>query len=262
MTFPRLPWTILLLLVSTSACGIDDNYTGLGNGALPGDPLKPLPVSASVDVVIPPCPECNCAPADVMPDIEVAALAGRGWRFDSLVLTAPLTGATADMLNGYFADAIASGEMNVLLFAASQDQAAGKLLLKVGAGKKDGDDFAFDGTPSDFACSLAGDALVTDEPSSLSFPNGYLDPPALPLKQLSLSATVAADGSALSDGKLDGALLMADAKKVVVLGMDLAAFLSTDFPADLDTDGDGKKDAWHFLGTFTAAEVAVKEVGR
>ena len=240
-------------------CGLDETHTGLGEGALPGDPL--WPVDDQCEAV-----DCGCSPDARTSDADdidygqlaVEDLVGVGYRFDSLELTAPLTGVIGDGVNGYFAQNILNGLLNVLLLVSSDDRDSGELAMTVGAGDEAGEGYVFGSETSELLCTLRGRAFETDEPASLSFPADVFDPPELPISFLRLSGVIANDGSAIEGGVLTGALTEEDALEIMVFGSDFAAFMENmDIPMDMDTDGDGTNDAWRFVGSFTAAQVDV-----
>lgn len=253
--------TVLLALSAIAwGCGLDESYTGLGEGALPGDPLRPNPTQVLVD--------CGCQGGG--PDtsgadlgaLDVDDLTGTAYRFDSLALTAPLTGMIGDGVNDYFAQQIDDGLMHVLIRVDGDDRSGGSLDLAVGSGEAVEGAYRFTGEPSRLACSLSGRHFETLEPSSLTFPNDLLDPPELPIDFLRLSGWLTADGSSIEDGVLTGALTEEEASQIVILGSDFATFFDNmGIPMDLDTDGDGSNDAWQFVGSFTARRVDVLEDG-
>jgi hypothetical protein len=248
------------LLVAATACGLDETYTGMGNGAVPGDPLYPQATGSAA---------CECAgggaacPGDTAGgDVDHGALGvddltGLAWRFDSLVLAEPVK--IAKLLNDmYFSSAIDKGELNVLLQAAQDDRAAGTLVLEVAPGTPADGKYTLDGAPSPLTCSLDGATFATTGAGTLSFPASLLKPPTLPIQRLRLSGRFAADASAISQGALEGVLTVADAEATKVLGMTMAAFFqSQGQPPDTDLDSDGVADAWRFSGAFTAAKVEV-----
>ena len=58
----RVAAAIVLALGTITACDLDGTYTGLGDGALPGDPLNPWPMAAT----------CDCAGGGACPTADVA----------------------------------------------------------------------------------------------------------------------------------------------------------------------------------------------
>ncbi len=265
MEFGRL-LLAALLCVGVVACGIDETYTGLGKGALPGDPLNPREPAAACSSD-PECTcNCNCTggpAADVAEDVPLVVvddLSGRSWRFDTLVLQGPFTGEVLGLLNDYFTKEIEKKGLNVLLDVLVDDRETGELTLRIGAGEVAGDAYRFLDDGSEVGCTLLGDSFSTVKPAFLVFPNAALKPPELPIRELKLDGTVAVDGSTLSQGKLIGALTVDEASGITVLGLPLDQFLEqSDIPPDLDLDEDGTKDAWEFRFDWTAAAITVKE---
>lgn len=254
----------LFTLGLVPACGLDETYTGLGQGALPGDPLKPWPQAVVCECVGGGgCTTTDTATGEVdNGTLEVADLTGMGWRFDSLVETTPITGAFGDILNNYFRDNIANDSFNVLLLALADDRDAGTLELRVGAGVKGDDGYGMSEGAGTLACSLTGARFATTTPIQFDFPNAVLTPPVLPLQQVEVSGFLSPDAATLTEGRLVGALSEADAKLTKIANSMVMADLLTKTvkaPMDVDLDGDGTKDAWRFVFTFTAAAANVSE---
>lgn len=245
--------------VQLAACGIDETYTGLGDGALPGDPLNPVEQPVACEV------ECECtgggSPADVQvqpSDVVVASLTGRAYRISELVLIGPFEGLVADTLNNYFVEEIAAGGLNVLFQVTTDDRESGALLFQLGAGEVSGDGYAFVDAGAPLNCVLQGDLFQSSEPSLLVLPNEALDPPTLPVNELDVSGIVSEDGAALTQGSLVGALTMEDGEKTKILSLPLATFLAdAEIAPDLDLDKDGTMDGWAFEFTFVAQEASV-----
>lgn len=251
----------LCLLVS--ACGLDETYTGMGSGALPGDPLNPIPVEATVDIQL----DIQCVGpgnSDVVEEpestpMDLESLEGYAYRFTSLALSKPLSGTIGQGLNDFFAKEIGEGRLHVLLKAFADDREAGTLLFKIGAGGVSGSNYQYSGTPGDLMTDLYGGHFVTAEPSFLAFPNSLLTPPELPISNLELEGVIAADGSGISQGVLVGALTLEDAKGITLMGSTFDKLLeSMKVNPDLDLDDDGTADAYSFKGTFEATAVTVE----
>ncbi len=240
----------LVLALGWLGCGYDSSYTGMGDRAVTGfDP--------------PPTCRCDCAgegEGEGEGELLVEDLTARGFRFDSLALTAPLTGFMADQLNGYFSDQIASGDLNVLLLVTRDDRGSGGLDLLVGAGSSsEGGGYRFDGDPGGLVCALDRARFTTTEPGSLDFPAGLLSPPELPLRSLGLEGRFTPEGDAIEDGKLQGGLSRQDAEQVALGATTFAAMLdSMEIQEDWDSDGDGVMDGWLFEGAFTAGAAQVQ----
>ncbi|MBN1946950.1 MAG: hypothetical protein JW797_14850 [Bradymonadales bacterium] len=250
----------LLLAMLLSVCGIDEQYTGMGQSALPGDPLRPNTPVVIVDCG--PCPSCDAGTGDSQQadygQMTADDLTSMGYRFDSLILTAPLTGFMGDSLNSYFSEQIGDGLLNVLIQVSEDNRTNGELGLVIGSGEASGESYSFSDETSELGCNLSGRYFHTIEPASLVFPNDLLDPPTLPIKFLHLSGWFEADGSAIAEGVLDGALTAEDAAQISIMGSDFVTFFNTmQIPMDLDTDEDGREDAWHFIGTYTATRVTL-----
>jgi hypothetical protein len=245
-----------LVLLGALACGLDEQYTGMGQGALPGDPLYPKDVIA--------CGTPAATDATNTPDISggtlsVADLNGYAWRFDSLVVTAPLQGMIASTVNGVISDKLGDDSINLLLVAGTDDRGAGTLAMTVGSATQSGTSWTLDGTGTSLPATLSGATFQTTTPGDLTIPlAGMFDPPAtgLPIRQMKLTGRLAADASKIDPGALTGALTKADADVTKLGGTSLSDMLSQ-YPLNLDTDGDGTMDAWLFTGTFTAVEATL-----
>jgi hypothetical protein len=244
-----------------AGCGIDDNYTGLGKGALPGDPLNPTVQKVE-------CTNCTGGGGGggqdiVLPSgdtsISVEDLTGKAYRFTALELSAPFKGETGGLLNGFFADAFKDNTLHILVQVVADDREAGTLELKVGPGEIDGDGYKFAGETSLVECTLAGATFETVVPGLLQFPHEAFTPPFLPVSFLKLSGVLSDDGSSIKPGILDGALMQSDAETIKIMGVAVKALLDMDGATpDLDTDDDGTKDAYRFVGVFDAVEVTIQ----
>ncbi len=250
---------LVFMAMQLAGCGIDETYTGLGDGALPGDPLNPVEQPAACEV------ECNCTggePTDVTvqpSDVVVASLEDRAYRISELTLVGPFEGLVADTLNNYFVEQIELDGLNVLLQVTSDDRASGALVFQLGAGEVSGDGYAFVDAGEELICVLQGDLFQSTEPSKLVLPNDALDPPTLPVNELDVSGVVSEDGTALTQGSLVGALTMEDGEAIKILSLPLATFLAdAEIEPDMDLDDDGTMDAWAFEFTFSAIEASVQ----
>ena len=252
------------LLFLLAACGLDETYTGMGEGALPGDPLNPLPQECGTD-----CPacECNCTgggPADDAGagdagQLDVDDLTGAAWRIGEMAFTAPLTGMFGDELNTVISDEIVAGNINVLLLVTGDDRETNTLTLQVGAAGAAGDAYSFTEAPADMVCALAGQQFTTVETGALTVPTDLMDPPALPIDALRLSGTIAADGTAVAAGVIDGVLTGGDAALIKIAGVALGDMLvGLQVPPDVDLDDDGTPESWRFLGDWSAVQVEWK----
>jgi hypothetical protein len=235
--------------VALASCILDEHYTGMGDKALPGDPLRPI----YQDIV------CTGGGGGTL---NVSDLAGMAWRFDSLALTKPIS-----LLNDtFFTPEIDGGTLNVLLIATKDDRTAGTLDMTVGAADAVGGTYKLRGEGSPLPCTLEGAAFDTATPSVLSVPVELLTPPEMPLRALVLSGTFSSDGGAIQGGKLDAVLTGADAAAVKLGDQTLAEMLAgplAGVPPDLDLEPegapDGTKDSWTVTGTFTAKKVELAE---
>lgn len=260
----RLCSLLVPLFLVLAACGLDETYTGMGEGALPGDPLNPLPGACSAD-----CPacECNCTgggpvddagPGDVG-SLDVDDLTGTAWRIDELAFTAPLTGMFGDELNTVISDEIAAGNINVILHVTGDDRETGILEVAVGAAHAAGAEYSFSEDPADMVCALVGPRFTTEETGALTVPTDLMDPPALPISELLLSGTVAMDGAAVDAGVIDGVLTGEDAAGIKIAGVPLGDMLvGLQVPPDVDLDDDGTPESWRFLGGWSAVQVELK----
>ncbi|MBM4370931.1 MAG: hypothetical protein FJ098_04715 [Deltaproteobacteria bacterium] len=255
----------LFPLLLLAACGLDETYTGMGEGALPGDPLNPDPVACEgLD-----CPACTCncggdGPAEDAEEdtgqLEVDDLTGTAWRIDALTFSAPLTGLFGDELNGVIKDEIEAGNINVILHVTGDDRSTGRLDLDVGAAATDAGGYAFSEAPSPLVCELEGQLFTTGEPGALTVPTELMTPPALPISELLLAGRIAADGTGIAEGVLDGVLTGEDAAEIKIAGVPLGTMLpGLEVPPDVDLDGDGTPESWRFVGDFTATAVTLHD---
>lgn len=242
----------LALLLASLGCGYEEAYTGMGDGAIPGDPLRPKGGTTCT---------CECKGGGSEDDgrLDVDDLSGLAYRFDELVLSAPLTGQMADMLNGYFATEIAKGSdgaLSVLLVIEADDREAGALSARVGAGEGAGDD-AYrlpGGSPLELALTEA--RFRTTSEALLDFPSMV---GVLPIKKLRLGGLFSPDAATIGDGELVGVLLTEDAQQIPFGGGSFADLLeSLRIPPD-HLDEEDQPDGWTFRGTFGAARITLAE---
>ena len=248
------------------ACGLDETYTGMGEGALPGDPLNPTPAECT-GFECPSC-ECNCTgrgpaadagPGDVG-ELDTEDLTGTAWRIEEMAFSAPLTGLLGDELNSVVAKEIGAGNINVILHVTGDERETQTLNLEVGAAAAASEKYSFSEEPVAMVCTLIGQLFTTDETGALTVPTDLMDPPALPISALLLSGRIAADGAEITDGILDGVLTGEDAAGIKIAGGPLGDMLvGLDVPPDMDLDDDGTPESWRFLGDFTAIQVELVE---
>jgi len=226
--------TLLLAMIGVAfGCGHDVEYTGLGERSL--DP----PAAPGAESVGAP-PPGPAAGGDVG-TLDTDDLTGRTYRFDALELTAPITGALADPLNGYFAEEIEAGNLRILMRVSRHT--GGQLAFDMGP----------EGGTSQLGCTLNGATFETTTPAQLDFPNALLDPPSLPITNLELAGRFDPDGESISEGVLVGALTTEDAREISLLGADFVTFLAgLEVQPDLDLDADGTLDAFRFVGVYEA----------
>ncbi len=262
----RLCSLLVPLMVLITACGLDETYTGMGEGALPGDPLHPS-TTQECNTDCPAC-ECNCTGGGAADDVasgdagslDVDDLTGTAWRIEEMIFTAPLTGLFGDELNGVISDEIAAGNINVILHVTGDDRESKTLGLAVGAAAAAGAGYSFSETPADMSCTLVGQEFTTDESGALTVPTDLMDPPALPINGLLLSGTIALDGASISAGVIDGVLTGEDAALIKIAGVALGDMLvGLQVPPDLDLDDDGTPESWRFLGDWTAVQVELAD---
>ncbi len=256
----RVAWSlgaVALLAPLCISCGIDETYTGMGKGALAGDPLNPIPVPATVDIQID--IQCSGGNTSTWTPMDVEDLSGYAFRFNTLTLSKPITGTVGDDLNKFFAESIEKGELNVLMQVADHDKEGETILFNIGAGSiVSEEEYSFTEDPSELECEALGGKFTTVTPSTLAFPNSLITPPKLPISQVRLGGVISADGKSITKGSLVGALTMEDAQSIKMgLTFDkLLASMSID--PNLDLDKDGTMDAWLFEGAFEATAVEVK----
>ena len=247
---------LALSLLSLSGCSVDEQYTGMGDEALPGSPLRQGDET----------PVCSCpgggnggGPADD-PVLTAEDLTGLAFRFDSLELSQPLPGALGDALNRYFRDEIDKDTLNVMVHVTAEDREAGTMTLRVGAATAEDDAYRMAEGAGELGCTLTGARFETAEPGFLDFPNSLLVPPELPIRRLELSGLIAADASEITEGVLEGVLTEADAQEISLGGSSFDATLrAMNVALDVDVDGDGTPDAWAFVGAFTAKPAELLE---
>ena len=253
----RLCTALVLVASFLVACGLDETYTGMGEGALPGDPLN------SDDPIECPSCECNCTggetPVDV-DELDIEDLTGTAWRIEEMAFSAPLTGLFGDELNGVIAEEIEAGNINVILHVTGDDREAEILNLEVGAAVAASGQYSFSEDPAAMVCTLTGQLFTTDETGALTVPTDLMEPPMLPISALLLSGRIAADGTEITDGILDGILTGEDAAEIKIATKPLGDMLvALDVPPNIDMDDDGTPESWRFLGDFTATQVELVE---
>ena len=252
----RLCSAFVLVTSLLVACGLDETYTGMGEGALPGDPLNP-----DDSIECPSC-ECNCAGGDSTVDageLDVEDLTGTVWRIEEMAFSAPLTGFFGDELNSVIAEEIEAGNINVILRVTGDDRGLQTLNLEVGAATADSEKYSFSEDPAAMVCVLAGQLFTTDEAGALAVPTDLMDPPMLPISALFLSGRIAADGTEITEGVLDGILTGEDAAGIEIAGGVLGDMLvSLEMLPDIDLDDDGTPESWRFVGDFTATQVELE----
>jgi hypothetical protein len=245
---------LLATLVALGGCGLDESYTGLGAGALPGDPLNPNGGGGACAVER---ADAGWIDAGVL---NVADLTGAAYRMDALHFSRPLTGTIGTSFNQYFVDSIADGSLNVLVAVDGDNRATFALDLRCGGGAPvaGGYQLVADPAPGQLGCELQGTIFETLTPGTIVFPSAMLEPPELPIEDVYLSGWFASDGSSIGHGQIVGVLTAEGAISTGMGGTDLATLLDTlDIPPDLDFDGDTVAEAWRFLGTFSALQVTL-----
>lgn len=249
----RVFLTGLTVGVLAFGCGLDDNWTGLGNGAIPGDPLYTAPESAS----------CACdMSAEMGPDLAIVPeLTGTLWRFDFMCLSSPLPQATLEMVNPVVRDQFEKDLITVLLACDLDDRAGGQLNFRLGPGLAQGSDYVFEGDGAVTAGAWDGETgkFTTSDPVPLAIAIDLgAEPLVLPIRDIQLVGVVSSDGGAIEAGSLMGALSLADAQELLLAGKSLADYIQESDPPvalDVDLDQDGDPDAWNFGGCFTAVAV-------
>ncbi len=270
-------WTGLAALLVLEATGCDEYYTGMGEKALM------LPADESIDRNQNGNNNSNGNGADSgtadSEDALTTDITGYGYKLDTLLVTAPLSGDNAAMLNEFFSESIRDNTMNILMQvieigtedgdgesnkgreakaeADSDLKSANSMLLQTGSGeyKADENRYATKGETSLIPCQLDGLTFTTTTPSDLPFNLSGLSTPLL-VEQLDINGTFASDGRQISTGSLVGILSVETAETVDMGGMSLKILLQlVNAAPDLDLDQDGTMDAWHFEGDYSAARV-------
>ena len=250
---------LLAVVIVVSGCGLDEFYTDLGDGALPGDPLNPLEPNVNCgldgDVL------CSCQGGGPSPTADVAMGAddptGRAFRFAALVFTEPLKGMLGDQVNQFIAEEITAGNLHVALRVTGDDRTTGELAAELGPAQPKGSGYEFAGAPEPLILALAGISFTTTTPSSLDFEvNATGLNVVLPLRQVALNGNLPGDASAIENGTLTAVITAAEAAHVTLLGAPLDLQLRTIAGnPNTDSNGDGTDDAWEFRGTYAAEQV-------
>lgn len=237
-----------LILVTTSACGLDEYYTNIGTGAVAGDPL--YPVDDDDDPVV--C-TCNCQGGGQTDDFK-----GLSWVMDTLLLGAPLVNFK-DLVNDTIEGEMSKGTINVLMTAEDDDRETGILAMRFGVGDKGETSYTYlDGSSVVEASLTASSGAFTFNQTVESFvvtiPMEGSDPVTIPIKDVTLRGVIASDGSKISEGTLVGLLTVTDAQNTFVLIGTLYDILTTseEVQPNHDMDGDSVMDSWVFEGTYTA----------
>ncbi|OQC33034.1 MAG: hypothetical protein BWX66_02030 [Deltaproteobacteria bacterium ADurb.Bin058] len=240
----------LVVLGLFTACGIDEYYTNIGTGAVPGQPLfkgnqkDKEPVECT----------CNCVGGGG----GSTSFTGKSWVMDTLVLGDPLVDLK-DMVNDVIKTEMGKGTLNVLLSVEDDDRETGILTLLFGAGEKSESDYSFgDGASTvDATLVAASGAFAFNSPVAkfaVTIPMEEGDPISIPITNVVLKGTISPDGGKISGGTLEGLLTVEDAKNTTVLFDSLYNILRNleHVEPDNDMDGDSEMDSWVFSGTFTA----------
>lgn len=238
---------VLVPVFVFAACILDEHYTGLGDKALPGDPLRPIYPDIS----------CTCGGGGTVVDLSSMA-----WRLDSLALSKPIS-----LLNDtFFTPQIEDGALNIVFVVTKDDRENGLLELLAGAADNIAGKYKLRGEGNKVTCTLEGASFSTVEPSELFIPVELLTPPELPLREVRLSGTFSQDGSAIMSGKLEAVLKGSDAEAVKLGEQSLSDMLKgplANVPPDLDLEPegslDGIKESWTVSGTFTAKKVLMEQ---
>lgn len=250
---------VALAAALAAACGIDEHYTGMGTGAVPGDKLYPQPDPGPGNCQV---PDRDVPTADA-PPLAIDDLSGKAYRFDTMALGRPLPDSILPLVNDTVTQQLDEGLINVLLAIDTDDREAGTLAARLGTGPKPaGTAYAFEGTPQAVAFALTGSHFQSTADASLSISVALGEEAlVLPIQALRLQGTLAADGSAISGGTLTGAISEEDAATVMIpLFGNLKDFLaSQEPPIPPDTTvGPDKKPAWSFEASFTAASATMQ----
>jgi len=255
----RAAGLLLALLTVAMGCGLDEHYTGMGAGALPGDKLYPVPDPGPGSQ----CQVTNDVPASGdLPVVTLASLAGKAYRFDTLVLSKPLTTDLLNLVNPFIVDQLTQEMINVLLVVDTDDRGAGTLGVRLGTGPKPATagTYAFGDAPQTVSATFENPGFTTATPTSLSISIAFgtgTQPLVLPVKALTLSGTFKTDGTSIEGGLLSGAITQEDGDTAMTPLGSLSDFLIGSTPPinpDITVDG---KPAWSFQATFTAATATV-----
>lgn len=244
-------WMAGCLVVT--GCGLVDDYpTGMGQGALPGDPLYPKPDPGPSGCTVVPDP----GGGDV-PDLAVADLSGRAWRFDALALGKPLTEDLLPLVNQVVSDQVSQQQLNLVLTVDRDDRESGSLEARVGTVTASGSAWAFAETPSVLALSLQKTRFSSTGDSALRISVALgTDTLTLPIQALRLQGTFSEDASTIGEGSLSGAITVEDAESVAIpLYGTLKNLMETNEVPPDRTVGPEKKPAWSFEATFSASKV-------
>ncbi len=250
----------VLLTVAAGSCGLEHSYTGMGDGALPGDPN--FTSDECVGHVI-----CECVggspgepPAEDCEESSLPSLAGATFRFTALEIGRPLPELFEEPVNEFLADDLDSLQTNILLLVETDERETHELEGVLITGEPGGAPHRVAGVPSPISMRLCGVRLETTAGAELAIPvgEGVLEPAELPLTDINLSGEIVDDGGGIISGELAAVLTGEAAAAIRAMGQPLGALLENlQSPPDLDLDGDGEYDSWRASGSFEAFRVEI-----
>lgn len=195
------------------------------------------------------------AACDATPD-----LTGKVFLVDSIVIEEPDDQMLLDSLNPLFATDIASGALVMLFHVTAWDPATGVAQVDVGNGVLDAGDYVWDGVANQLELNVDKCGFTMTTESALQLKPATVNKPII-VSGLLVDGTFAADGSALPDAHIVGAIKQSDASGLMVqIGtlppVDLKdLFEGFGLPLNADTDKDGTPDGWKLTGTITGTAV-------
>lgn len=230
---------------------------GTEGGPCRGDGTCDADLSCYSDVCVwvPTSGACGILSGSAAPD-AAADWSGRGWVLTSLSIGKPFPDTLAGSFSSFFTDQFAAGKQNLVLAIVEDHRGTGTFTMKLGPAVSSGDGFRFEPDPAPVPATWKGAGFETTATTGLSLPVEVFEPPELPVGCLRIQGYFESDGTTLPAGSLSGCLSVEDARNTQIFGAGLEKILEG--APDLDTDGDGKKDAYSFQACFAAKATTMR----